>query len=244
MVSCSSFLAAPLVAAQLFSAAWACAPPNQHDQNSTTTYPQVTLGPEGSDPATTGYFMNHFSFNVRNLTTIADFYIQVFGFRKLFTMRVSPHYSITYLGHSNGGKNGTGYQTTEELIRDQHNNEGLLELLFLDTPNTRENVTSSTERTNTFSHAGIIVPDIMAAQARLREFGVTIFKGVGETMPSGSPLNIAGGFTDAGISQLDSGEYESILGYFTELNKNVIFAADPEGNFLEVMPQEGAPVVQ
>jgi lactoylglutathione lyase len=228
------------LAAHLFAPVFACDMSMADiSDNSTSSSPQMVIGPEGSDPDTTGYNINHFALNVRNLTRSLEFYTQVFGMRHMFTLAMSEHYSITYMAHSSGGKNGTGYQTTQELIRNQHNSQGLLELLHLNVPG--NDVPSSTETPNTFFHVGMIVPDIEATQARLERFGVPIYKKIGERFPAEGPLNKAAALDPAA---LDPKEYEGLLEFITQLNSRVVFAPDPDGNVLEIMGREGSAVVE
>jgi lactoylglutathione lyase len=200
--------------------------------------PIMVMGPEGSDPATTGYNLNHVSLNVRDLTRSLKFYTEVFGMRQMFTVNLTDHYSITYLAHSSGGKNGTGYQTTPELIRNQHNSQGLLALLYLDVPD--NTIPSSTEMSNTLMQVGFVVPDIHIAQDRLEELGVTFYKKISEPFPRDGPLHSAGAFDPTKISPE---EFETLIAVMTTLNENTIFAADPDGNVLEILGQETAAVV-
>jgi lactoylglutathione lyase len=199
-------------------------------------YPKVTLGPEGSDPATTSYFMNHISLNVRNLSRSLDFYTSVFGFRVLFTVDVSPHSSLAYIGHSNGGKNGTGYQTTLELNRDKNNAQGLVELICIDIPGAAGH--SSTERVNTFANLGIVVDDLEKTEKRLDEFEVEIYKRTGAKFPTTGPLVRATGL-GGDLSGLDDGEFDMIYATIDAFTMDSIYAADPDGNMISIQNPVG-----
>ncbi|PSN74685.1 hypothetical protein BS50DRAFT_615524 [Corynespora cassiicola Philippines] len=219
------------------SATLSCAPPIRRQDDSTqSTYPFAEIGSDDpADPVTTGYFFNHFSLNTNNLTRSVDFYTRVFGMRHMFTYHLTEHLSVTYLGHSQGGRNGSAYQTAEELLRNKQNSAGLLEFVYFNrTSIGGEPIPGSDVRTSTFSHVGIIVPDPKATQARLEEFGVTIYKKIAEPMPKDGPLGTPFALGDA--SFLSDEAFEEIQEQMTKLNQLNIFAADPDGNLLEILP--------
>jgi hypothetical protein len=47
----------------------------------------------------------------------------------MFTVELSNKYTIMYMGHSQGGRNGRGYQEGKELARDKNNLAGLIEFV-------------------------------------------------------------------------------------------------------------------
>ena len=187
-----------------------------------------------SDLATTGYFINHLGLNVRNMTESVNWYKEAFGMRVLFVLHVSEHFSISYLGHSHGGRNGTGYQTVEELNRQKNNIEGLVELVSLEFPGW--DLPSSIRVPNTFSHIGMVVPDVQATQARLEAMGANIIKGVGAEVTLDGPFGVANGFTQAGnaISQEERGLIHQAL---IPIDNPFVYVADPDGNVIEVQNQ-------
>jgi lactoylglutathione lyase len=190
---------------------------------------------EPADPATTGYFINHFSLNTKNLTACIDFYTGVFGLRHMFSLPASEHLTIAYLGHAQGGRNGIGYQTSEEMVRGQTNSAGLIEVIHLDIPN--EDIPASSEKTNTFGHIGVVVPDTEAAQARLENYpGVRILKRVGDPTPSEGEIAIANGFPPSAWEQISIKERAIIEATLSEINLRFLYVADPDGNILEVQP--------
>jgi catechol-2,3-dioxygenase len=83
-----------------------------------------------ADPATKSYFSNHIGLLVSDLTATRQWYSDVLGMRHIFTVDVSPSYSVMYMGHSQGGKNGSGYQTGQEMARDRGNLAGLVEFIW------------------------------------------------------------------------------------------------------------------
>ena len=197
----------------------------------------MTLGPDTpADPATTGYFINHFSLNVRNLTASIDFYYQVLGVRHIFTLQASEHLAIAYMGHAQGGKNGTGYQTAAELARDKNNLAGLIEMIQLDVPNW--DLPASTAKANTFGHVGVVVPDVEAVQARLDTMdNVEVLKGLSDPMPFTGPIANSNGFPEEVWEHIDDEERALIEAVIGGVNQNFIIVADPDGNMVEIQAQ-------
>lgn len=236
------FRATALMAASV-ALSFACVPDNiryaeRDDQNQ--TYPWAKLGSDApSDPATTGYFMNHLSLNVRNLTKTMEFYAMVFGMRELFTFHISEHVSITYMGHAHGGRNGKGYQTAAEMNRQKNNIEGLIEFYFVDIPN--KQLKGSTEVTNTLSHIGIVVPDIEETQKRLDEYGIEVIKGLDQKLPVNHTITKTTTFND--IFTLPKQEQDAAWAVLETMAKPTIFVVDPDGNLIEIQPETGAELV-
>lgn len=207
--------------------------------NGSMEVPETVPGPnEPSDPETVGYFINHFSLNVNNLTRSIEFYRDIFGMRHMFTHYLSPHITVTYMTHSQGGRNGTGYQTTDEMLRYKNNNGGHLEFIHLNI--TGEDIPGSPKQTSTLNHVGIIVPDVEATQERLEDYGVTIYKKVGEPMPSEGPLSRPATLGDA--TNLSDEEFAYFQEAMSQLNQLNIFAEDPDGNLLEILPLNEPPL--
>jgi lactoylglutathione lyase len=95
--------------------------------NATSSF-KFTPGDDGpADVATTGYFVNHVALLVSNMTATREWYTKVFGMRHIFTVDLSEYYQIMYMGHSQGGRNGTGFQSGAEMNRDKNNMAGLME---------------------------------------------------------------------------------------------------------------------
>ncbi|KAF5026900.1 hypothetical protein F66182_930 [Fusarium sp. NRRL 66182] len=219
----------------LFGQALASTTPESN--NDTKPSPFVPGSDEPSDPATTGYFMNKVGISVSNLTRSMDFYTQVFGFRHMFTFHATPDLSITYLGHSSGGRNGTGYQSAEEMTRDKNNAAGHLELIHLSATDNAQ-----LQSIPTFRHImGIIVPNSTETQARLDKYGAKIYKRIEEPMPTTGPLGDPFAFGDA--TDLSAKGWAAIREAMTELNLQGVFASDPDGNLLEVLPEEETQLV-
>ncbi|KAK7433328.1 hypothetical protein QQZ08_000267 [Neonectria magnoliae] len=192
--------------------------------NETLEFPYPELGSdEASDPATTGYFINHLCLNVKNLTESVNFYTEIFGLRKILTLHVSEHYSITYLGHSHGGKN--------DLRRAQPGEEQCV-----------NDLPASTKIPNTFGHIGMVVPDIKATQARLEAYGdsVEIIKSYDQNLFLPSDIATATSLSPDAVAQLSKEELDFILSVLIPFNKPLIFVNDPDGNMIEIQPQEGA----
>ncbi|KAF4995968.1 hypothetical protein FDECE_12629 [Fusarium decemcellulare] len=230
----SSWALLPLLASQ----ALACGGPLPRSDDNTSEYPKNVIGSDApADPATIGYNLNHFCLNVRNLTASIDFYSRIFGMRELFQLHVTEHYTISYMGHSHGGKNGTGYQTAEELNRDKNNAQGLLELIHIDVPDNL--LPPSGEQPNTFGHVGMIVPDIEAAQKRLDTFpDVRVLKRTGAPLAFGTEIANATSLSPAVVAQLDPAERAVLLKTLDFLNSPLIYLTDPDGNLVELQPQD------
>ncbi|CAI6329179.1 unnamed protein product [Periconia digitata] len=224
----------------LLQTAQCCAPNDArqagNDTNSTPEHPYVVRGDDSpADLQTTGYYVNHFSLNVNNLTRSIDFYTRVFGMRFMFTYHLTPHLSFTYVTHSQGGRNGTGYQTNGELIREKNNNGGAIEFVHFTPPN-KKDIEGPKVRATTLSHVGMVVPDPKATQERLKQQGVPIYKGVGEDMPTEGPF--ASPFYLGDATNLSPDDFAAIQAGMTKLNFQNIFAEDPDGNLLEIIPRE------
>lgn len=143
------------------------------------------------------------------------------------------------MGHSHGGRNGTGYQTAAEMTREKNNIEGLIEIISLEYP--RWDLPSGIKMPNTFSHIGLTVPDIKKTQARLEAMGATIYKGSGALFELEGPFSDATGFTQAG-DQISKEEREFILQVLQPINTPLLFVADPDGTIIEIQNQEGSEV--
>jgi lactoylglutathione lyase len=205
----------------------ACKPPAQSgDSNS-----PLTIGDDGpADPETLGYSVNHFSLNSNNLTATQEFYGGILGMRHLFTYHASEDMAVMYMGYPEGGKNGTGFQTGQQMLDEKNNREGLIEFVYI---RGQERLTASSEVPNTFSHIGLIVPDIKATQERMDRMGAKIVKRIGKKPKVQGLIANAYGMTDLkkakaalpGILQLG----------FTEF----LIVADPDGNLFEVQQQVG-----
>jgi lactoylglutathione lyase len=98
----------------------------------------LTIGSDGpAPPATISYTFNHFALLVNNLTATRHFYGDILGMRHIFTFQAFPTYSVMYMCHVHGGKNGIGHMTGAELFTEKDNIEGLIEFVYLKTNNVR-----------------------------------------------------------------------------------------------------------
>lgn len=176
-------------------------------------------------------------------STLADLYLspcldgKVLGMRHIYTYHISPVLDLVYIGFSVGGKNGTGYQTGEELYKQKTNTAGIIELLHRKTCNSTvpiDRLPASTRMPNTLSHIGLIVPDMMAAQKRMKAHNVTIVKDIGEDpTPKGA---IADAFGVGDVSQWDA---EGIVAGLENIGfKYALMVEDPDGNLIEILPME------
>ncbi|KAF2029846.1 hypothetical protein EK21DRAFT_89446 [Setomelanomma holmii] len=192
-----------------------------------------------ADPATKGYFVNHFGMLASNLTATRQWYSKVLGVRHIFTMDVSSEFSVLYMGHSQGGRNGAGYQTGLEMARDKNNMDGLIKFVSY---KKAVNRTYMPDAQTTFSHIGLVVDDIAAAKACFQDLGVNIVKrrGVLDFSPATADRRFAAAF---GFADIDNDETQKdiaaalpgfkALGFFGDF----VMIADPDGNLVEVQPQ-------
>lgn len=231
-----SFTPVLLMASYYSVGAWACGElPHRPENGSAPEYPLQIPGDEAaSDPATKGYFINHLCINARNATETINWYTKAFGLRLMFRLQLSEYFSISYMGHSHGGRNGTGYQTSSEMNLQKNNIEGLLEILSLESP--RWDLPAGIKVPNTFSHIGIVVPNITATQSRLEALGATILKGYGEPFTLAGPFADASGFNQAGDA-ISQEEIDVIMKTLGPINASLLFVADPDGNIIEVQNQ-------
>ncbi len=228
----------PVALLQVLPAVAACAGPPAGSficNSSQPQYPCVEPGPDTRpDVATTGYFMNHMALNVNNLTESIHFYTQLLGFQVIFQYRATAKFTIVYMGHSHGGRNGSAYQTVSELNRMKNDMEGLLELIHYDNPDVH--LAPSTSVTNTFSHIGIIVSDVNATEVRLRSMGAKILKGLNAsiTIESSEEVIRAYGLGHLLEPQNQEEAQEILKGLMATRPENYLFVADPDGNYLEI----------
>ncbi|RDW72558.1 VOC family protein [Aspergillus mulundensis] len=195
------------------------------------------IGEDGpAPPETVGYFINHVGLLTTNLPALKHFYGDILGMRQIFDVQLTPEFTITYMGHSQGGRNGTGFQTGAELNLAKNNLAGLLEIVQFNVSD--DTLLGSLNRTNTFGHIGLIVPDIVKAQDYLISQGVEILKPYGEAIETFTgPVNNAFGIGEyAGVHQAAKQalmEAQGLIGL-----PLLMMVADPDGNLVEIQQQE------
>lgn len=217
----------------LASCAHACSPRSDGGEPNSP----FVIGNDGPAPAETlGYAINHLGLLTTNLEAMKHFYGDILGMRLLFDAHVTPEYTVTYMGYAQGGRNGTGFQTGAELFRDKNNLYGLLELVQFNVSD--DHLVASTKRTNTFSHVGLIVPDIAKTQAYLEEHGVTILKRFEKPVTEMTgPLQNAfgiGEFAGAHVAAKQALiKAQSLIGL-----EMLLMVEDPDGNMVEIQQQD------
>ncbi|KAL4805878.1 hypothetical protein BDV18DRAFT_14272 [Aspergillus unguis] len=195
-----------------------------------------TVGTDGpAPPETLGYFINHFGLLTTDLSALKSFYQDILGMRLIFHVQLTDSYSVTYLGHAQGGRNGTGYQTGAELNRDKNNISGLLEIVQFNVSD--DTLLGSTKRTNTFGHVGLIVPDIVKAQEYLTSKGVETLKPYGQPIQTFTgPVNNAFGIGEyAGAHHAAKQALMDAQGLIG--TPALLMVADPDGNLVEIQQQ-------
>ncbi|KAK4496069.1 hypothetical protein PRZ48_012048 [Zasmidium cellare] len=189
------------------------------------------VGTDHKQPAeTAGYSINHLALIVSDIKSIRHFYGDILGLRHIVTHEASPTYQVTYMGHPT---NEAGFQTGEELLRNLRYRDGLIEFLHsigLDTSKTH--LTVDDVRTGGFFHLGFVVPDVRAAEKRLKEFGVPILRALRDS-------NIEPGSDVAKWWGLDRAhDLEAIVGTRAMKLENILLVTDPEGNVVEIVERE------
>ncbi|KAF2002300.1 Glyoxalase/Bleomycin resistance protein/Dihydroxybiphenyl dioxygenase, partial [Amniculicola lignicola CBS 123094] len=189
-----------------------------------------------ADPATTGYFVNHIALLVNDIEVSRKWYSEVLGMRHAFTFDISEDFTLMYMGHSQAGRNGMGFQTGAEMVRDKNNMAGMVEFQW--NKKQKEERKFDANPRNTVSHLGLIVPDLIAAQERFISLNVTIIKRAGELdwSPETGNRIFAGAW---GFNNLEDPEaQESIRKAMPGIDaigfKDFILIADPDGNLFEV----------
>lgn len=208
--------------------------PTRRDIDGSDTF---IIGNDGPAPAATlGFATNHIGLVTTRLAQMKDFYREVLGMRLLFDAHITPEYTVTYLGYSQGGRNGTGFQSGAELAAAKNNLWGLLELQQFNVSDDR--LIASTERTNTFGHVGLVVPDIVKAEEWFRSKDVNILKSVSEPLkdytgpvPNAFGLGEFAGLHLAAKKALIDAQGLIGLDHF-------LMIADPDGNLIEIQQQD------
>ncbi|OKP13330.1 hypothetical protein PENSUB_932 [Penicillium subrubescens] len=210
---------------------------NQHARSIRASMVKYVVGNDGPAPAATlGYAINHFGLLTTNLEAMKYFYGNILGMRLLFDAHVTPEYTVTYMGYAQGGRNGTGFQSGSELSRDKNNLYGLLELVQFNVSD--DHLVASTKRTNTFSHVGLIVPDIAKAQTYLQKNGVKILKEFGKPVTEMTgPLQNAFGIGEYAGAHIVAKQAlikaQGLIGL-----EYLVMVEDPDGNMVEIQQQE------
>ncbi|KAL4940038.1 hypothetical protein BDV06DRAFT_224461 [Aspergillus oleicola] len=200
--------------------------------------PGMTLGTDGhAHPSTSSFWINHVGLNVRDLDASMKFYGDVLGMRHIFTIDYTERFSLTYMGFAQGGKNGTGFQTATELLRNKNNSGGLVKLLHFS--DSAANPVVPSVKTTTLANLGLVVPDLEEAQKWFEKNGVTIVKPRGVASLTGdSEVAIAFG---VGVeATTNTTEVEAIVEGLQDTGfKDLVFIQDPDGNVLEVVERDG-----
>ena len=225
-----------LVTTLLATATTACEPPSDG------AFANYDWGPdEYPPPATLGFNINHFSLLVGDLEASIAFYTDLLGMRRLFTYNGNEFFKVAYLGYPSGGRNGAGYQTPLELFREKNNKQGLLEFVYI-APNVTdppaERPLASSAKTNSFSHLGLVVPDLDAARERFKENNVTILADVGETPEPENILPIVNAYGAGLLPEGSDDVIEDLMTAMLGSGQATMIIQDPDGNIIEVQPQD------
>ncbi|KIX04478.1 uncharacterized protein Z518_05348 [Rhinocladiella mackenziei CBS 650.93] len=187
-------------------------------------------------PGFTGYGINHFGLIVNDLNATIDFYTQAIGLSLLFifTPEGAPFFKIAYMGHNNDTANtGKPFATCEEFTLQKNDIKGLIEFLYLD--NATYTPRASTKVTNTFSHIGLIVPNVTETQEKMKKLKVPILKPLGELPATSGPLANAFGLGKLSTGNFCEEQKEALVqGLIPSGTLQHLMVTDPDGNVIEI----------
>ncbi|OAG04850.1 uncharacterized protein CC84DRAFT_1218266 [Paraphaeosphaeria sporulosa] len=152
---------------------------------------------------------------------------------------MSDKYMIMYMGHAQGGRDDKGFQDGAEFARDKNNHPVLVELV-------EQQVSQFPFRlprkfvpgpSNTFSHFGLIVDDLAAAQHRFDSPGVDIIKcagGFNFSPETRSPVLAAAWAFDDLVSEQTQAASKAVLPALMTIEfKNFGIVANPDSSLFE-----------
>ncbi|KAJ4353421.1 uncharacterized protein N0V89_005150 [Didymosphaeria variabile] len=184
-------------------------------------------------PAFYGYSINHLSLVTPNLTRALTFYTQALGLQHIFTYNPIPKYHVAYLGHDTAN-----FTSCAEFAQRKNEVKGLIELIHLE--GATNHPLPAMKKPNTYSHFGLVVPDVKEAEGRIAAWGGRVIKGAGEeTDVTNNELANAYGLGVEAIGSLEEGELEAIVEAFRDVRTGVMqsaFVGDPDGNLIELQP--------
>lgn len=231
----SLFIASFLLLTHLLSSSLACT----YDPTASTnaSYNSFYFPPSCNPRAAfTGYGINHLALIVHDITRSLDFYTRAAGLSHLFTYTPAgaEFVKIVYMGHNNNNTAIDGpFASCEEFTAQKNSIKGLLELLYLE--NSTYTPRASTNLTNTFSHIGLIVPNITETQRRMKDLKVKILKPLGVLPGLEGPVANAYGFGKLSTGNLCDEEKEAIIqGLIPSGTLEHLFVSDPDGNVIEI----------
>ncbi|KZT53206.1 Glyoxalase/Bleomycin resistance protein/Dihydroxybiphenyl dioxygenase [Calocera cornea HHB12733] len=167
---------------------------------------------------TVGWRLNHLMLRIKDPSVSLPFYLDGIGLRLVFTFNSGPM-TVYYMGYPQHG------WTPEETFAKMQRRDGLLELIHVhgteDEEGLRYNNGNEAPHYG-FGHIGLTVPNVSTALARLEKFGAKVFK----------PLGVA---TNETIP-VPPGKVEIVDGY-KEVYKQIAMIQDPDGYFIELVPQ-------
>lgn len=116
--------------------------------------------------------------------------------------------------------------------------KGLVELLHLE--GATNSPAPTMKKPNTYSHFGLVVPDVKEAEERVATHGGRVIKGAGEELDvTNNELANAYGLGVEAIGGLEEGDLERIVEAFRDVRTGALqsaFVADPDGNLVELQP--------
>ncbi|KAF1975004.1 hypothetical protein BU23DRAFT_441469, partial [Bimuria novae-zelandiae CBS 107.79] len=179
------------------------------------------------------YSISHLSLVTSNLTRAIAFYEQGLGLQHIFTYNPIPKYHIAYLGH-----NTANFTSCAEFTQRKNEVKGLVEFIYLEGATNKP--LSTMQKPNTYSHFGLVVPDVKVAEERIITLGGKVIKGTGEELDvTNNELTNAYELGVEAIGSLQEGELEAIAEAFRDPSTGATassFVADPDGNLIEIQP--------
>ncbi|KAI4697781.1 uncharacterized protein J4E84_000914 [Alternaria hordeiaustralica] len=173
--------------------------------------------PRPSSPSTAEYRLNHLMTRIKDPEKSLKFYCDCLGMHVVFIFNAGP-FTIYYLGPRDSGMSTLG------------TSKGLLELYHIpadaSTPYTSGNDYSNPAGIG-FGHIGFTVPDVPEALERIKSFGYEIIKPLDEAKEKQMGLP----------AEAVEGKHGTVPDGYKHVFKQLAFVKDPDGYWVEIVPQ-------
>ncbi|KAI4664955.1 uncharacterized protein J4E79_003254 [Alternaria viburni] len=198
--------------------------------SSNENYPQgpyevgkhIVPPPRPSSPSTAEYRLNHLMTRIKDPEKSLKFYCDCLGMHVVFIFNAGP-FTIYYLGPRDSGMSTLG------------TSKGLLELYHIPA-DASTSYTSGNDYSNPagigFGHIGFTVPDVPEALERIKSFGYEVIKPLDEAKEEQMGLP----------AEAVEGKHGTVPDGYKHVFKQLIFVKDPDGYWVEIVPQVVKPL--